>query len=213
MPEDPSLECRLLSISERQTFEIEAIKGSRFIAIVQPCRSIDLVQNLIDELWILHPKARHICWAFRGKGRDEFRWADDGEPTGTAGKPILNVIDGCQLSWVLVAVIRYFGGTKLGTGGLARAYSEATKAVIQQAHILSLTPKIDFKYTFDYHLERSIQHLLERCDARIKGAQYDTQVHLSCILSADRASEVESALIELSAGRIKIERSEVYLGA
>lgn len=208
-----SVSSGLLSVVGRAEHEGAPVKGSRFIGVIQPTRTLEEATALAEELWSLHPKARHVCWAFRGRGRDELRWADDGEPTGTAGRPILNVIDGAQLSWVTVAVVRYFGGTKLGTGGLSRAYSEATKGVIEQATTLQLTPRVDLSLSISYAHEGSAQHLLERHEATLREARYDTQVHLAVTLAAERVEEVVSDLIELSAGRVQLTRSEVYLGA
>jgi len=213
MSERDALPSGLLSVAERCELEMDPVKGSRFIGVIQPSRSATDALALAEELWSLHPKARHVCWAFRGRGPDEQRWADDGEPTGTAGRPILNVIDGAGLSWVTVAVVRYFGGTKLGTGGLARAYSEATKGVIDATPVVELLPKVDLKMTIEYPLEGSAQHLLASHEANVIEARYDDQVHLHVTLCATRADAVVELLTELSSGRARVERSEVYLGA
>jgi len=102
-------------------------KGSKFISYAYPCNSIEEHKASIDSLKGLHPKSNHICYAYRiGLMGAEFRMNDDGEPSGTAGRPIYNEILSQGLSDILVAVVRYFGGTKLGATGLIRAYKTAT---------------------------------------------------------------------------------------
>lgn len=114
---------------ERET----EIKKSRFIARVAPVSSRDEVKAWLEQARNDHPDARHICWAYqigRPGAAAEAAMNDDGEPSGTAGKPILSVIQHKDLGDVLVMVIRYFGGIKLGAGGLVRAYAGATEAVL-----------------------------------------------------------------------------------
>lgn len=201
-----------ICVASRASWEGDKVKGSRFIGVISPAQTPQDAQALADELWAAHPEARHVCWAFRGEGPDAHRWADDGEPTGTAGRPILNVIDGVGLSWVVVAVVRYFGGTKLGTGGLARAYSEAAKGVLSVAELTELTPKVDLEVSLAYTHEGSAKHLLESVEARINEARYDTEVHLSVTLDEGVVDEVCATLTERTAGRARLTRSEVYFG-
>jgi uncharacterized YigZ family protein len=114
-------------------------RGSKFIAYAYNVYTDEQIKNHIARLWKEHPKACHICYAYRlGLDKNNFRANDDGEPSGTAGKPILGQIDSFQVTHVLVAVVRYFGGTLLGTSGLIQAYRAATQEALSQAHIITI---------------------------------------------------------------------------
>ena len=124
------------TVSAPNEHEIDKIKGSRFLGFVCPVQDEEQALQHVEALRKRFYDARHWCWAYRlGRGRDVFRYQDDGEPSGTAGRPILQEIDGRELTDVLVVVVRYFGGTKLGTGGLARAYGDAARATLGSAEI------------------------------------------------------------------------------
>lgn len=112
-------------------------KASKFISYIFPCKDDVDVKTQLLELKNLHPKATHICYAYRlGTTMDKYRANDDGEPSGTAGKPILGQIDSHQLTNVLIAVVRYYGGTKLGVSGLIQAYKESAAEAIMAAVII-----------------------------------------------------------------------------
>lgn len=112
-------------------------KGSRFIAFAYPVRSVAEVKPYVDALRQGHHKARHWCYAYRlGTDGNQFRANDDGEPSGSAGRPILGQIDSAELTDVLVVVVRYFGGTLLGVPGLIHAYKTATAEVLQTAEVV-----------------------------------------------------------------------------
>ncbi len=112
-------------------------KGSRFIAFAYPIRSTEEVKQYVDTLRQEHHKARHWCYAYRlGVDGNQFRANDDGEPSGSAGRPILGQIDSAELTDVLVVVVRYFGGTLLGVPGLIHAYKTSTQMALQSAQII-----------------------------------------------------------------------------
>ena len=132
-------------------------KGSKFIAYTFAVHSEAEVKAQLEGLKKEHSKARHHCYAYRlGLDGKLFRANDDGEPSGTAGRPILGQIDSFGLSNVLAVVVRYFGGTKLGTAGLKRAYKESTKAAFQQAVIVEKIVEDQFSITFDYAFMRNM---------------------------------------------------------
>ena len=138
-------------------------KKSKFISYIFPVKDTDQVKELLDEYRKKYYDARHVCWAYMlGEKRDEFRSNDDGEPSGTAGRPILGQINSYELTNVLILVIRYFGGTLLGTGGLIKAYKEAAEAAILNAEILEKT--IDEKFTihFDYTILNEVMRILKQ---------------------------------------------------
>lgn len=119
------------TIQEKAEAEIK-IKGSKFIGYAAPANSRDAALNFLEEIRAKHFDATHNCYAFQiGWNRNDFRAADDGEPSGSAGKPILLIIQKFDVSDIIVIVTRYFGGTKLGVGGLVRAYSAAAEEVLK----------------------------------------------------------------------------------
>ncbi len=131
--------------------EIE-IKKSRFIALIVPIYHVDDVKKKLEQVKKDYPGATHYCYAYILL--QEKRCSDDGEPSKTAGQPILNVLEKQQLSYVLAIVIRYFGGIKLGAGGLVRAYTNAVIQVLEKAHIYPMGLKKHIKVTFSYEFEQ-----------------------------------------------------------
>jgi uncharacterized YigZ family protein len=126
-------------------------KGSRFIAVAIPVQSIEEVRLQIEKIRKQYHDARHHCYAYRlGPEPFEFRQNDDGEPSGTAGKPIYGQIQSFGLTNILIVVVRYFGGVKLGTGGLIQAYKTAAKDAIGKGNIISKTWNVSMNIRFDY---------------------------------------------------------------
>lgn len=152
-----------MQLKERSEY-IENIKKSKFIAVVMPISSINDAQNKIIKINKEHPNANHICYAYHFQ--EYTKSCDDHEPSGTAGIPILKALLGSKLENTLVCVIRYFGGIKLGSGGLIRAYSTMTSIALRKA------PKIEFME--DYHF--SIQYPYN-CSKRIEAWLYQNKTH------------------------------------
>ncbi|MBS9777379.1 MAG: YigZ family protein [Gammaproteobacteria bacterium] len=150
--------------------EIPLIKGSRFIALVSPVTDDNDAKQFIESVKLRYPDARHWCWAYQLQDTGLSRFSDDGEPSGSAGKPILAPIQGRDLFDVCVVVVRYFGGVKLGVGGLVRAYSQATNAVLDAAKIVQVIPKKTIQLTYQYtetsHVAAALAYLgLEEANA------------------------------------------------
>ncbi|WP_336366167.1 IMPACT family protein [Marinobacter sp. C2H3] len=162
---------------ERET----EIRKSRFIARVAPVASREEVHQWLAEAHRDHPDARHICWAYqvgRPGSAAEAGMNDDGEPSGTAGKPILNVIQHKDMGDVLVMVIRYFGGIKLGAGGLVRAYAGAAESVLSAVERVvqpTLTPA---RVTVPFAGEQPLRHWCDQHGAQIDAVDYGTEVHI-----------------------------------
>ena len=136
--------------------------GSRFIAFAYPVESVEEVKSLVDALKKEYHDARHYCFAYRiGHKADVFRANDDGEPSGSAGRPILGQIDSAGLSDILVVVVRYFGGIKLGIPGLIRAYKTATSDALASATIIEKTACKRFELEFDYLSMNSVMKVLK----------------------------------------------------
>ena len=167
-------------------------KGSRFIAYLYPIKSEEEIKNIIAELKALHPKARHHCWAMRiGPDRSVFRINDDGEPSGTAGRPILNTLLSSDLTNILAVVVRYFGGTLLGVPGLINAYKSATQDAINQANVIKKTIDLIFKLEFGHSVMNEVMKIIKDEGLRIFNQQFD----LNCSLDIEiRQSQVNKVL-------------------
>ena len=138
-------------------------RKSKFISYVIPVESEDEVKPILEEYRKKYYSARHVCWAYMlGSSREEFRANDDGEPSGTAGRPILGQINSYELTNILILVVRYFGGTLLGTGGLVKAYKEAAAAAIENAKIIEKTVDDTFILHFDYSLLNEVMRILNQ---------------------------------------------------
>ncbi len=176
------------SIINEETFEI-TIKNSKFIGIIKHVESKDDVRNILKGLKDKYNNATHYCYAFtliNDKG-----FSDDGEPNKTAGVPILKVIESEDLVNVLVVVIRYFGGIKLGPGGLIRAYSNTCKEVINKSTLVELIKGIEASITFNYSKEKEINYLLK--DSIIKSKSYEE----TCTYIIETTKEVLDSISSL----------------
>lgn len=137
-------------------------KGSKFIACAYPFQETAQLKDVMSEVKALHPKARHHCWAYRlSTDRSVFRINDDGEPSGTAGRPILNVLLSHDLTNVIVIVVRYFGGTLLGVPGLINAYKSATQDAIDQADVVEKTVNDVYRVHFAYIQMNEVMRLVK----------------------------------------------------
>ena len=137
-------------------------KGSKFIAYAYPVTSDDDIKPIVQQLRAEHSKARHFCWALRlSPDRSLFRIQDDGEPSGTAGRPILNAMLSADITNTLIVVVRYFGGTLLGVPGLINAYKTAAAEAISAAEIVEKTVNDIYELKFDYLVMNDVMKLLK----------------------------------------------------
>ena len=181
-------------------------KKSRFIAEVFPVVSEDEISAHIEKIKKEYWDARHHCWAYViGQNPGTERMSDDGEPAGTAGKPILEVIRGRGLTDVLVVVTRYFGGTLLGTGGLVRAYTQAALEGLSHAGILRKMPGIRLKIGTDYTGLGKIQYLLAQREISILDTVYTDRVEILTAAAADMAESLKKEITEGTSGQAVIE--------
>jgi uncharacterized YigZ family protein len=174
-------------------------RGSKFIAFAYPVDNHTVIKEKLDEVAKIHPKGRHHCFAWRlGTDKNEYRTNDDGEPSGTAGKPILGQIDSFGLSNVLIVVVRYFGGTLLGTSGLINAYREAAAEALRNATLIVKRVEKTFDITASYTAMPNLLALLKRTTARITAENYDdTQVIFQLSMPADDIPALFSLLNDL----------------
>lgn len=178
------------------------IKGSRFIADVVHAASVDVAMAGVDTIRRRNPDATHHCYAYRiGDTGNVFRANDDGEPTGTAGLPILRQIDRRGLIDTLVVVTRYYGGTKLGAGGLIRAYGEAAAGGLDAAIIVETVRRDRFELIFEYELTSPAMQVIARYDCEVLASEYDAETRLTVAVRRSESRVFREAWAEALAGR------------
>ncbi len=149
-------------------------KGSKFLAFAVPVRTADEVRDMVKEYRKKYYDARHVCYAYvLGVERTEFRANDDGEPSGTAGKPILGQLNSRELTDVLVVVIRYFGGILLGTSGLIHAYREATVAALDEAQVVERVVYCEHTLVFEYPTMNQVMRIVKEEDVVVVDSRYE----------------------------------------
>lgn len=154
-------------------------KGSKFTAYAYPIRTDEEVKGILQNLRSEHPKARHFCWALRlSPDRSIFRIQDDGEPSGTAGRPILNTLLSADITNILIVVVRYFGGTLLGVPGLINAYKTAAAEAIKEANVVERTVNDIYEITFDYLVMNDVMRLMKEEQLNILDQNFDN----SCVI-------------------------------
>lgn len=184
-------------------------KKSRFIAAVQEVRTEEEALAFIEKVKKQHWSATHNCFAYTVGERFEVqRFSDDGEPGGTAGKPMLDVIMGEKIHNIAVVVTRYFGGTLLGTGGLVRAYSKATQAGIGASTIITKIHGCKLVIGTDYTGLGKIQYILGQRGLTILNSEYTDKVSVEVLIPEEEESQVVSEITEGTSGQARIERGE-----
>ena len=184
-------------------------KKSRFIAHVQSVESVEEAQQFIDAIKKQYWDARHNCSAF-SVGIDQVvtRSSDDGEPSGTAGKPILEVILGSEIHNIAIVVTRYFGGTLLGTGGLVRAYTEAARVGIDQSVIIEKISGIRMVLETDYTDLGKIQYLLAQNGITVESTDYTDKVTIHPLFPEEDKQRLCKLLVEATGGRVQMTEGE-----
>ena len=182
------------------------IKNSRFIGSAGPAPDVAAAQAFVARIRAAYPDAQHHAWAFRlGAGRHaQSGSSDDGEPGGTAGRPMLAVLEGSGLGDAVVVGTRYFGGIKLGPGGLVRAYSGVARQAIQALPTVEYVLHRLARLTMDYGLYNQLQRLLPRYGARVREAQFAQEVTAVVAVPYEQARALEAALQGLSNGRVTL---------
>ena len=173
-------------------------RGSKFIAIAQPIATVEEFKQALNEIKKLHPKATHHCFAYRlGLDGNAFRVSDDGEPSGTAGRPILGQIDSKGLTGVLVVVVRYFGGTLLGVPGLINAYKSAASLALQITPLVQKQVEKEFVVQFDYTRIGEIMALAKQYNCRVVKQEMQLFCNMTLAIPKNRVAEVSYKLQEL----------------
>lgn len=180
----------------------EEIKKSRFIVNAAPVTTADQASQFIEQVSDIN--ATHNCWAW--KIGQHYRFNDDGEPTSTAGRPILSAIEGQDCDQVVVVVTRYFGGIKLGTGGLIRAYGGSASHCLQQAQLIELITRIPLQFHCYYNEWPIIENLLKELDAIIEHQDFDAEgVEVSLAITQDKITTLQKNISDITRGRVLIE--------
>ncbi len=200
-------------MSERESYKVTISNGtdeivekkSRFIANVFPVENGQQAEEKIAEITKKYWDARHNCYAYViGKNSENTRCSDNGEPSGTAGKPILEVITGSGLTNTLVIVTRYFGGVLLGTGGLVRAYTQAAQAGIAAAEVGEMVYSQKLTLVVGYNMINNVQYYLGQNEITISDSRYEADVQFDiCVKEAD-VQRVVDGLIQKCEGQITI---------
>lgn len=179
-------------------------RGSSFIAYTARVEDTEEVEQKLEEWRSIHPKARHLCYAYLiDEQRGLYRANDDGEPSGSAGLPILNQIKSFCLTHVLVGVIRYFGGTKLGVSGLINAYKSSTREALEASVVIEDYPKVEIRIPFDYALMEAVMSFIKKMEARVLNQEYSENCILTVRLAESELEEYEQYFNSLD---IRIEK-------
>jgi uncharacterized YigZ family protein len=177
------------------------IKRSKFISYAQQVTSALEVKHAIEQMWRTHPQASHVVHAFMlGDHGDQFGMSDDHEPKNTAGRPVLEVLKGSGLTNILVMVVRYFGGTKLGTGGLVKAYTQAAQEVLAGLASEELIDRYGFKLKVPYEIFQPVHTLLTDHQADMLNEQFGTEVVIEGRIPVDQFESAASQIQNISAG-------------
>lgn len=195
------------SIESKVSAEV-VVKGSKFIANAFPIDKKEQAAKYIEDISALFKDATHHCFAYKiGMGDQAiFRFSDDGEPSGPAGRPILQAIETKGLTNLALVVTRYFGGTKLGTGGLIRAYNSVALEALNNAKVISKYPQIILRLKFPYEYTNAAQHLIKKFGAIILENQFDEQPIYRIQLNASSEIDFRAELQNASSGKITLEK-------
>jgi uncharacterized YigZ family protein len=179
-------------------------KRSKFLSFALPITTIEEVKNYLAVYQRKYYDARHLCYAYRlGPKGDDFRANDNGEPSGTAGKPILGQLKSFELTNVLVIVVRYFGGIKLGTGGLIVAYRAAAYEVLSRAEIIEKTVNEEVTLTFEYPFMNDVMHIIKAEELHIISQNYNNDCEITLSIRLSKIEYLKFLLEKVDTARIK----------
>lgn len=168
---------------------------SKFLAFAHPVTTVEEAMALVEQYQKKFYDARHVCWAYMlGAERTTFRSNDNGEPSGTAGKPILGQINSLELTDVIVLVVRYFGGVKLGTSGLIVAYRTAAAEALGNAEIEDCTVDVEHTFTFEYPFMNGIMKVVREMEARIVSQSYDMDCSMTLSIRKGKLDELKERI-------------------
>ncbi len=184
------------------------VDKSEFIGIIKPVKTNEEAVAFIESVKANHRKARHNCYAYVLREDNITRYSDDGEPQGTAGPPILDVITKNGLTDVCVVVTRYFGGILLGKGGLTRAYSQGAAIAVNAARIMNMCDGYELSLTVDYSLYDKVSYILPDYEVKLLDTDYSADVKIRLLVKDERCEPLCEKLVDITNGRIAIGKSD-----
>jgi len=174
------------------------VKMSRFLSFIHPVNSAEEAKDIIREYTAKYHDARHVCWAYMlGCRREEWQLSDNGEPSGTAGRPILGQINSAALTDVMIIVVRYFGGIKLGTPGLIAAYREAARLAIEESHIIECYDMATIDLQFPYESINAVMKIAKQQGIKVLSQEFDNICHLSLQIRRSEAQPLRERLTKI----------------
>ena len=185
-------------LKEERSTEL-IVKKSRFISIARMCNTPADVKRLVDETRSQYPDATHVVHA--AVMGNQFSFSDDHEPKNTAGRPALEVLKGSGITNIIVLIVRYFGGTLLGTGGLVKAYGDSTKLVLDGIATEELVEKASFSLTIGYEMYENVKRILTALNADSLKEDFGTEISISGQIPATEKDSLSSRISDLSNGR------------
>ncbi|SEP41404.1 YigZ family protein [Mucilaginibacter sp. OK283] len=193
---------------EKPTESIFRDRGSKFLGFAYPISSDNDIKGIVAKLKAEHPKANHHCWAMRlGTDRSVYRVNDDGEPSGTAGRPILNILLSKDVTNILVVVVRYFGGTLLGVPGLINAYKVATEEALKLATIIQKTVNDIYTIKFDYLQMNDVMRIIKEENLQVLEQQFDNDCSMQLSIRKMQVEQVLGKLGKLAGLKAKYDYS------
>lgn len=194
-------------IAAGDVVEETIVNRSRFICYLSPCSSTEEARALVKIQQTNHPQASHHCYAYLSAAPNDsqhYGFSDDGEPSGTAGKPMLSMLQGGNVGQVCAVVVRYFGGTKLGTGGLQRAYGASVRHALAFLPTKEKIAMVDKRLACQYTQVNDVMHLLDLSGGHIKAQNYQQEVDLLLSIPMQTLADFENKLQTLSAGQLQL---------
>ena len=192
------------TVADKSVYHLDPIKGSRFIASIFPVQTEEAAMAALNEVRGDFSDARHHCWAFLLREDERSRSSDDGEPGGSAGRPILAQLVGHELSDLMVVVTRYFGGTKLGVGGLIRAYGGCAGKGLDQAERVEVVETQDLLLSYDYDLTSAVDAVLGSESLEKHNPAYGAAVQVTLRIPLEDVTRISQLLNDRTRGRINI---------
>jgi uncharacterized YigZ family protein len=183
-------------------------RRSEFIAYLCPVHTNDEAVAFINEIKSLHRKATHNVYAYILRDNNITRYSDDGEPQGTAGVPVLDILQKNELTDICCVVTRYFGGILLGGGGLVRAYSTSAKLAVEEAEIMDMCECYRISFSMDYNLYSKVAYFLPQYEVKELSSKFEDNIFLELLVKEEHFEPLKAKLTDVSNGKIEIEESE-----
>lgn len=192
----------MLILKEEKQAEL-IVKKSRFISYARKCSSSEEVKKLINETREMHPQANHVVHAAVIHGT-QFSFSDDREPKNTAGRPAFEVLKGSGISDICILIVRYFGGTLLGTGGLVKAYSDSTKLVLENIETEEKVNRIPFSIVINYDLFERVKKIVSSLNTESVKEDFGSEITITGFISESDKAVLSSQITELSFGKVSV---------